>query len=134
MEVGFARAAHELLPDASYFESDAAHHIDPAHVPLAREWLADDAVSSLAADLVNTRPRPSDPGEKLTGPDAVAALLAPTGCRRRRSTRSIELRGELLHAFEARDMDDLATALNPLLARGATLRLLPTAMARAPRG
>ena len=23
----------------SYHESDAAHHIDPAHLPPAREWL-----------------------------------------------------------------------------------------------
>jgi phospholipase/carboxylesterase len=40
MDIAFARSAHELLPSASYHESDAAHHIDPAHVPAAREWLA----------------------------------------------------------------------------------------------
>src|SRR5918992_1959110 len=44
MDVEFARMARELLVaggiDVSYHESDAAHHIDPAHVPLAVEWLA----------------------------------------------------------------------------------------------
>ena len=44
MEVGFARRARELLETAglpvSYHESDAAHHIDPAHIGPAREWLA----------------------------------------------------------------------------------------------
>lgn len=44
MEVGFARRARDLLEaggiDVEYHESDAAHHIDPAHVPAARAWLA----------------------------------------------------------------------------------------------
>jgi phospholipase/carboxylesterase len=44
MEVSFARRANELLTagglDATYHESDAAHHIDPAHVPAATQWLA----------------------------------------------------------------------------------------------
>lgn len=44
MDVAFARSARDLLEqggiDVSYHESDAAHHIDPAHVPLAAEWLA----------------------------------------------------------------------------------------------
>ena len=43
MEVGFARRANELLTsaglDVEYHESDAAHHIDPAHVPAALDWL-----------------------------------------------------------------------------------------------
>ena len=43
MEVGFARRAKELLEsgglEVSYQESDAAHHIDPAHVPAAVAWL-----------------------------------------------------------------------------------------------
>jgi phospholipase/carboxylesterase len=43
MDVGFARAARDLLEsgglDVSYHESDAAHHIDPAHVPAAVDWL-----------------------------------------------------------------------------------------------
>jgi phospholipase/carboxylesterase len=44
MAVDFARRARELLEggglDVSYHESDAAHHIDPAHVPAAVDWLA----------------------------------------------------------------------------------------------
>jgi phospholipase/carboxylesterase len=44
MAVGFARAARDLLEsgglDVSYHESDAAHHIDPAHVPAAVDWVA----------------------------------------------------------------------------------------------
>ncbi len=43
MEVGFARRARELLEAGGlavdYHESDAAHHIDPAHVPPAIDWL-----------------------------------------------------------------------------------------------
>ena len=43
MEVGFARRARELLEagglDVEYHESDAAHHIDPQHVPPAVAWL-----------------------------------------------------------------------------------------------
>ncbi|MEA2441609.1 MAG: phospholipase/carboxylesterase [Thermoleophilaceae bacterium] len=44
MDVEFARSARQLLEgaglDVEYHESDAAHHIDPAHVPAAVEWLA----------------------------------------------------------------------------------------------
>jgi phospholipase/carboxylesterase len=44
MEVGFARRARELLErgglEVEYHESDAAHHIDPTHVPAAVDWLA----------------------------------------------------------------------------------------------
>jgi phospholipase/carboxylesterase len=44
MDVEFARRAQALLGAAGlpveYHESDAAHHIDPAHVPAAVEWLA----------------------------------------------------------------------------------------------
>jgi phospholipase/carboxylesterase len=43
MEVSFARSARELLEGAGleveYHESDAGHHIDPAHIPAATEWL-----------------------------------------------------------------------------------------------
>jgi phospholipase/carboxylesterase len=43
MEVGFARRARELLEagglDVEYHESDAAHQIDPAHLPAASAWL-----------------------------------------------------------------------------------------------
>jgi phospholipase/carboxylesterase len=44
MDVAFARRAHELLGagglPVSYHESDAGHHIDPAHIPSAVQWLA----------------------------------------------------------------------------------------------
>jgi phospholipase/carboxylesterase len=44
MAVTFARSASDLLTaaglDVAYHESDAAHHIDPAHVAAAVEWLA----------------------------------------------------------------------------------------------
>jgi phospholipase/carboxylesterase len=43
MDIAFARRAHELLESAGlpveYHESDAAHHIDPEHVPAAVDWL-----------------------------------------------------------------------------------------------
>jgi phospholipase/carboxylesterase len=43
MEVGFASRARELLETGGiaveYHESDAAHHIDPAHIPAAAAWL-----------------------------------------------------------------------------------------------
>ena len=43
MDVQFARSARELLTagglDVTYLESDAAHHIDPSHVPAATKWL-----------------------------------------------------------------------------------------------
>ena len=44
MDVEVARRARALLEagglPVSYHESDAAHQIDPAHVPAAVEWLA----------------------------------------------------------------------------------------------
>jgi phospholipase/carboxylesterase len=44
IDVAFARSARELLERAglpvSYMESDAGHHIDPAHVAAATRWLA----------------------------------------------------------------------------------------------
>jgi phospholipase/carboxylesterase len=44
MAVDFARGARELLEggglDVEYHESDAGHHIDPAHIPAAVEWVA----------------------------------------------------------------------------------------------
>jgi phospholipase/carboxylesterase len=43
MEVGFARQALQLLEagglDVAYHESDVGHQIDPAHLPVATEWL-----------------------------------------------------------------------------------------------
>lgn len=44
IEVAFARQARELLEtgglDVECHESDAAHHIDPAHIPSAVSWLS----------------------------------------------------------------------------------------------
>lgn len=44
MEIGFGRRARDLLEssgfDVSYHESEVSHQIDPAHLPLAAEWLA----------------------------------------------------------------------------------------------
>jgi phospholipase/carboxylesterase len=44
MDVEFARTARSLLEagglPVSYHESDAAHHIDPAHIPAATLWLS----------------------------------------------------------------------------------------------
>ena len=43
MEIGFARRARDLLESGGlaveYHESDAAHHIDPAHVPAMVDWV-----------------------------------------------------------------------------------------------
>ena len=43
MEVVFGRRARELLEggglDVEYHESDAGHHLDPAHIPAAIDWL-----------------------------------------------------------------------------------------------
>jgi phospholipase/carboxylesterase len=43
MSVEFARRARDLLEagglEVEYHESDAGHHIDPAHVPAAIDWL-----------------------------------------------------------------------------------------------
>jgi len=54
MEVGFAQRANALLSEAGmgveYHESDAAHHIDPAHVPAAQAWVG--------ATLRSGAPRP----------------------------------------------------------------------------
>jgi phospholipase/carboxylesterase len=45
MDVSFARKAQGLLEagglSVDYHESDAAHHIDPAHLPPAERWLSD---------------------------------------------------------------------------------------------
>lgn len=45
MDVEFARRAQALLEagglPVEYHESDAAHHIDPAHVPAAVRWVAE---------------------------------------------------------------------------------------------
>jgi phospholipase/carboxylesterase len=53
MDVAFARRAHELLDAAglpvSYHESDAGHHIDPAHIPSAIDWLTATTAQSPSA-------------------------------------------------------------------------------------
>src|SRR4051812_19819402 len=52
MDVDFARRAHALLQagglPVDYHESDAAHHIDPAHIPAAVRWLADSTAETLS--------------------------------------------------------------------------------------
>jgi predicted RNA-binding Zn ribbon-like protein len=80
--------------------------------------------AQLAADLVNTRPRPTDPPEKLAGVEDVERLLAaspepapavgPGDVARFRA-----LREPLLAAFEADGVEAFADAVNPLLGRGA---------------
>jgi phospholipase/carboxylesterase len=44
IEIGFAQRARELIEagglEVSYNESAVGHQIDPAHIPLAAEWLA----------------------------------------------------------------------------------------------
>ena len=55
MQVEFARRARELLESGGlavdYHESDAGHHIDPAHVPAAIDWLG----ATLALDRADAR-------------------------------------------------------------------------------
>ena len=50
MDVEFARQARALLESGGlpveYHESGAAHHIDPAHVPAAVDWLANVTATS----------------------------------------------------------------------------------------
>lgn len=59
IEVGFGRRAEQLLRDGGvevdYHESDAAHHIDPAHVPAAVSWID----ATLDADAAQAPPRAS---------------------------------------------------------------------------
>jgi phospholipase/carboxylesterase len=53
MDVEFARRARALLEagglPVEYHESDAAHHIDPAHIPAAAQWLSAVTGASLRA-------------------------------------------------------------------------------------
>jgi phospholipase/carboxylesterase len=55
MEIGFARRARDLLEEGGlqveYHESDAGHHIDPAHVPAAVAWLRATLAPHRAASL-----------------------------------------------------------------------------------
>lgn len=84
--------------------------------PDLAEW------ATLAATLVNTRPREANPPEKLNSPAVLDALLAgapeppPRAARPGDLAAARALRGQLLAAFRARDTAELAHALNPLLA------------------
>jgi phospholipase/carboxylesterase len=53
IDVSFARQAKELLESAGlpveYHESEAAHHIDPADLPLATRWLGDTIAAARSA-------------------------------------------------------------------------------------
>jgi predicted RNA-binding Zn ribbon-like protein len=80
--------------------------------------------AQLAAELVNTRPRATDPAEKLAEPADAERLLAaapdpPPKVTRRDVEALRALRGELLRAFEAETLEEFAGAVNPLLARTA---------------
>jgi phospholipase/carboxylesterase len=61
MDVEFARRARALLGagglPVEYHESDAAHHIDPAHVPAAIQWLADATAEPRSATTTTTEGR-----------------------------------------------------------------------------
>jgi phospholipase/carboxylesterase len=61
MDVEFARGARTLLRagglPVDYHESDAAHHIDPAHVPAAIQWLADATAERRSATTTTTEGR-----------------------------------------------------------------------------
>lgn len=79
------------------------------------------AWAELAATLVNTRPRDTDPAEKLVGVAELAALLAvcpePAPAAGERDVGAMrELRPALVAAFEATTPAAFAEAVNPLLA------------------
>jgi predicted RNA-binding Zn ribbon-like protein len=96
--------------------------------------------AELAAALVNTRPRETDPPEKLVGVDDLRRLLAdapepapPAGPRDLEAVRA--LREPLFAAFDAPSLDALAGALNPLLAGAPTeLRAVDGQWALVPAG
>ena len=81
------------------------------------------AWAELAATLVNTRPRDTNPAEKLVGVAELSALLAacpePAPAAGERDVGPMrELRPALVEAFEATTPAAFAEAVNPLLARG----------------
>jgi predicted RNA-binding Zn ribbon-like protein len=83
------------------------------------------AWAELAAALVNTRPRATDPPEKLASAADLDRLLERCPEPAPRATAADldavrALRTELMRVFEADTLDALADAANPLLARGAT--------------
>ena len=61
MDVEFARGARALLQagglTVEYHESEAAHHIDPAHVPAAIQWLAGATAEDRSATTTTTEGR-----------------------------------------------------------------------------
>jgi phospholipase/carboxylesterase len=61
MNVEFARRARALLQagglPVEYHESDAAHHIDPAHLPAAIQWLAAATAENRSATTTTTEGR-----------------------------------------------------------------------------
>ncbi len=80
------------------------------------------AWAGLAATLVNTRPRSTDPAEKLVGLDELTGLLAacpePAPAVADRDVGPMrELRPRMMEAFEATTLEDFTEAVNPLLAR-----------------
>jgi phospholipase/carboxylesterase len=62
-DVAFARRARALLEAGGLpvedHESDAAHHIDPAHIPAAAHWLAATTAEDLSA--ATTTPEQKEP-------------------------------------------------------------------------
>jgi hypothetical protein len=82
------------------------------------------AWAELAAALVNTRPRPTDPPEKLESvTDLERLLLASPEPHPPVTTADLEpmrdVRAQLTAAFAAATIDEVAAAANPLLAGGA---------------
>jgi predicted RNA-binding Zn ribbon-like protein len=82
------------------------------------------AWAEVAAALVNTRPRPTDPPEKLATVADLEALVAacpepspPATAADLEPVRAV--RAQLTAVFEADTLDGIAEAANPLLARGA---------------
>ena len=61
MDVEFARGARALLQagglTVEYHESEAAHHIDPAHLPAAIQWLAGATAEDRSATTTTTEGR-----------------------------------------------------------------------------
>jgi phospholipase/carboxylesterase len=61
MDVEFARRARARLQagglPVEYHESDAAHHIDPGHVPAATQWLAGATAKNRSATTTTTEGR-----------------------------------------------------------------------------
>jgi CGNR zinc finger len=97
------------------------------------------AWAGLAADLVNTRPRETDPPEKLRGAGDLRTLLAacpeappPWGDDDLADMRAV--RESLAGAFAATSFATLADALNPLLDAGWQLVSGPDGWTLAPAG